>query len=90
MSKFRPQMTTHNSFKVIESDLFNSLVKTGLTEDLARAVAHGLTLFRLGYITPEGVAKTILDAGADEETARNLALLIIDPDLGPRKKIVNG
>ena len=71
--EFKPQMTTHRSFQKVESDLFIKFQGMGYEAKVAKAVANSFTLFMLDYVTAEGAARTIVDSGADEETARELA-----------------
>jgi hypothetical protein len=73
--EFKPQMTTHSSYEKVESDLFKSFKAMGYDSKVAEAVAHSFTLYMLDYVTAEGAARAILDSGADEETARELATM---------------
>lgn len=73
MTEFKPQGTTMDTFQQIESRLFDAFKDAGFPSAVAEAIAHSFTQYMLGYLTEEGVARRILDSGAKEDLARDLA-----------------
>lgn len=75
---FRAQETSMNSFRATEERLFEHFTGIGYTGPVAESIAHAFTQYMLGYVTAEGAAQSILRAGADEATARDLGKLFQD------------
>lgn len=73
MTEFKPQGTTMDTFQEIEKRLYEAFIDSGYAPIVAEATAHSFTQYMLGYLTEEGVARRILDSGADAELARGLA-----------------
>lgn len=69
---FKAQGTTLNSYSAVETKLYNGFTNLGYPAQLAKTVAHSFTHYMLDYLTAEGVARALVDAGADENTTRKL------------------
>lgn len=72
-NSFQAQMTDRSSFTEVERRLFELARKHGHNDRLATAVAHSFTQFVLDYITEEGVAQSLVQAGADRQFAISTA-----------------
>jgi hypothetical protein len=73
MTEFKPQETTMDTFRQTETNLFKAFTEAGFDHKLSREIAHSFTQYMLGYVTEEGVARRLLDAGAEADLARSMA-----------------